>query len=255
MPSACEGLKGYLEKIMAKKKKKRKHKPDPPSWLIKRNRKHPEHITNCHIGYHRDTKSFRQVHHIVCISSVSDKTILKMLQDKDKGKYIGKCLKITKWDINDGDNVVGLPLKQAFVRRSGELWNRWPCHTVDHTCNDGYLHRVNVDLKEKVWDPAIEVGEECELNGEDLAEQLKKRSRVWLGFLIKRGRANGGTKYCWENRIEIYSGELVPPDGLPWYYPFSMHPGTPSKRKPPPRWEDFSKNFQDAMAKLFKAIK
>ena len=228
--------------------KKKKHKPDPKSWKIKRNRKGREHIDACSTGYPSTSNLFRQVHHIVCISSISDATIKKQLKDDDDVKFIRKCLKATVWNINAAHNCISLPLKRAFLdKRAVTGWDGFPCHLVDH--NPHYTLKISEDLKKKVWEPSIEVAEECEFKGKNLATALKTCSDDWRTFLTNRGQggdsSDRGTEYSWKNREKIKDT---------WYIPFSMHPGVPTKRKPPPDWGKFSGSMKKYLKKMFQAI-
>src|SRR5579871_6021082 len=99
--------------------------------LIKRNRNGREHINSCDKGYFQASSKFTQIHHIVCVSSMSDATISKLVADRGKMEFIRECLKLTNWNINDDLNTVGLPLKRAFVKKPPAEWNGWPCHQVD----------------------------------------------------------------------------------------------------------------------------
>lgn len=224
----------------------KKHKKDPKRWKIKRNRNGREHIDNCSTGYYKTTELFMQVHHIICISCVSDSTIYDQLEENNTHfKFIKNCLAETDWNINDGHNCIGLPLKRAYVdKRAPPDWDKLPCHQVDH--NPYYTVKVSEDLKKKVWEPCIEEAEECKFEFKDLKKQLKKRSTAWRNFLVNRGKEEKGTRYCWENRLKIQNL---------WYIPFSMHPGTPIPRKPPPNWDDFSKSMQKFLKGMFNAIK
>src|SRR5262249_39064285 len=137
---------------------KKAHKKAAPKSLIKRNRNGREHINNCSTGYCSASHRFTQIHHIVCISSMADGTIAKKVKDRDKRKVIRECLKLTNWNINDGHNCIGLPLKRAFVdQRAPQGWGGLPCHQVEH--NPAYTEGVSLRLHEQVWQPIAENSE------------------------------------------------------------------------------------------------
>jgi hypothetical protein len=220
-------------------KKKKKHFKDPDYFKIKRGRKHPEHIKNCKTGYYRDTEHYRQIHHIVCISSMQDAYIEQQLKGNVGDMMVIRfCLMETDWNINAGHNCVGLPLKPALVGRSPKRWGGWPVHTVDH---DHYYEEMHVNLNTYVWQPVLEKAENCEFDRKNLKEELEDRSTEWRKWLKARGQSWGGTKYCWRSR---YNRPNI------WYIPFSMSPN-PRPRKPSPTLKEFSEAFQKAFKALF----
>lgn len=235
--------------------KKIEHQKDPDHFVIKRNRDGDTHIKNCSSGYMKSTSNrYRQVHHIIPVSSMSDNTIYEELGE-NVGDYmfIRNCLALTDWDINAAGNVISLPLKRTFVDRSPKNWDGYPCHLIDH--NPHYTKRVSKNLADRVWKPHLKQAEECKFNAESLAAELVDTSNIWRNFLERRGKANGGTAYCWEHRLQLHSGQMQAPQGRPWYYPFSMHPATPTKRKPAPDWSAFSGKMKNYLKKAFAAIK
>lgn len=237
------------------KQKKIEHQKDPAHFAIKRNRDGDKHIKNCSSGYTKTTSTkYRQVHHVIPVSSMSDNTIYEELGE-NVGDYmfIRNCLALTDWDINAADNVISLPIKRAFVDRSPSNWNGYPCHQVDH--NPHYTKAVSKDLADNVWKPHLKTAEECKFNAESLAAELLEMSDDWRSFLALRGTSNGGTAFCWEHRLKLHSGEMSAPHGRPWYYPFSMHPATPTARKPAPDWSQFSGKMKNYLKKLFETIK
>lgn len=222
---------------------KKKHKPDPPGWKIKRKRDGDTHIQACSSGYYKTTKKFKQVHHIVPISSMADGTIKQYVKDNEAFKFIRNCLKETPWDINAAPNCIGLPLKPVYGdKRAPSGWDKLPCHQVDH--NPYYTEEVSDDLNTQVWEPSIEVGEECDFKAKSLLSQLKKRSTAWRRKLKSRGSREKGTKYCWNNRMKIPTK---------WYKPFSMA-ASPMPRSAPVDWDDFNGSMQKYLQKLFTLI-
>lgn len=240
---------------MAKKKKlEKKHKTDPAHWLIKRIRTQMEHRKNCNSGYYKVSWPFAGIHHIVPVTSVSDPTIFDVLGD-DFGNFlfIHYCLAETDWDIDDAHNTMGLPMKLAIVYRSSKRWNGYPCHDVDH--NPHYTDGVSKNLNDQVWKPSIKKAEKCEFDPEKFKKELEGCSDSWREFLVGRGNYNGGTAFCWVNRKKIDDGQMSAPDKKPWYHPFSMHPDTPTKRKPPPDWKAFPGKLKAYLKEMFTIIK
>jgi hypothetical protein len=201
------------------------------------------------------TYYYREVHHVVCVHCMTDATISEMMEnDSDKLQTITDCLDLTKWDINDDHNTVGLPKKSAFYEYKPSQWGGWPCHQVDHNVNGGYTEQVSLFLKVNVWDVVIETAKECEFEPESLEELLKDCSDFWYDFLKTRGGENGGTAYCWKHRFEIADGTHKNKSvKQPWYHPFSMHPDTPTERKPPPDPDAFKNRIKEMLEATFSA--
>jgi hypothetical protein len=219
----------------------KKHKKDPKSWKIKRRRKGDEHIVNCSSGYNNARSKYKQVHHIVCVSSVADGTIAEVLDDDDdKFQLVRNCLKITAWDINAGHNCVALPLKRAFVdKRAPKGWDGWPCHQFDHP---PYTDRVSNRLNVNVWQECLSAAEQCELEPKSVLSELKAESDFWLGHLTSRG---AGSAEAWRTRAA---------NPGTWYVPFSMHPDEPEPRTAPPDWDRFSGPMKQYLKALFSAL-
>jgi hypothetical protein len=222
--------------------------------VLVRGRKGRTHITRCGRGYTSPSYIFKEIHHVLCIHCVTDATISEQLNDDDENvQRIKDCLDLTNWNINDSHNTVGLPKKRAFYRYPSSDWGGWPCHQVDHNVNGGYTEKVSDYLGTNIWKPALEVAEDCEFDAKALEEALKSCSDYWYGMLEGRGSMNKGTAFCWDNRFGIENGEFKndPEVTEPWYFPFSMHPGTPTERKPPPDEDEFTKQFKEMLSATF----
>jgi hypothetical protein len=212
------------------------HKRSSRKSLLRRNRNGREHINNCVEGYSNASGYFTQIHHIVCISSMSNATIFDEIQDKGQTEFVRECLKLTNWNINDEPNTVGLPLKRAFVHKSAPSgWDGWPCHQVEHP---SYTDKVSTYLNDNVWQQVLrkrkkctQCGTECNINATSVLTELNGESKFWMSFLRNRGNGSDsgqkGTAYCWANRA------LIPK----WYIPFSMNPDGATPRKAPPDWK------------------
>jgi hypothetical protein len=232
------------------------HTRSSKKTLIVRHKQGRKHITNCKAkqkGYYRESKKFTQIHHIVCLAAMTDARIAKYVTDKGKMEFIRECLKLTKWNINDaGDvnahsNVVGLPLKLAFVKKPGAEWDGWPCHQVEH--NPLYTKAVCDQMYKEVWFEVLKLRKKCQdcqkeclINAKALEDELSDQSESWYEFLDDRGKEEGGTAVCWRDRWK-------PEKKAVWYKPFSMALD-PKPRKPPKDWEDLGGTLRNYLSKL-----
>jgi hypothetical protein len=208
------------------------HKRSSKKSKITRIRKGMVHKTNCDEGYYKASKAYTQIHHMVCISSMTNATIADKVKDKGKSEFIQECLKLTDWDINAKPNVVGLPLKRAFVAPAAPPgWDGWPCHQVEHP---SYTNKVSSNLNTNVWQIVLKLrqkcqncGTECNINAKTVETELGDESDFWMDFLKDRGTGadsgQKGTAHCWTNRKS----------NINWYIPFSMNPGKATFRAAP----------------------
>src|ERR1700680_968773 len=172
---------------------------------IVRHKQGNKHIKACKAakkGYYQPSKDFTQIHHIVCLSSMTNATIDGLVKDKGKMEFIRECLKLTKWNINAAINTVGLPLKRAFVKKAAAAaeWNGWPCHQVEH--NPQYTKAVSQRLYDIVWYEVLlnrtkckDCQKECNINAASVEEELNGESEYWLEFLEERGHEEEGTAF------------------------------------------------------------
>lgn len=180
---------------------------------------------NCGSGF--QTKGYCQIHHIVCVSCIADR---KGGYPDDMEDYLEACLWITKWDLNDAHNLVGLPLNRQYRRSEGKIPENMPSHQVDHNTRDGYTQDVFDYLKENVWNSLTAKKKVHEVDAATLRDQLRDASDEFRGKLDEYGqrgvvgRKKGGTRNCWENRFEDAYKDV-------WYHPFSMGKN-PSRRSP-----------------------
>jgi hypothetical protein len=228
------------------------HTRSSKKGLIKRVRKGMVHKTNCTEGYFKASKSFTQIHHIVCISSMTNATIATEVQDKGQTEFVRECLKLTNWDINAKPNVVGLPLKRAFVHKGAPGgWDGWPCHQWEHPA---YTDKVSTKLNDNVWQKVLkkrkkctDCGTKCNINAASVQKELNDESKDWLRFLRERGNGTDsgqkGTAACWKGRK----------NNVNWYIPFSMNPDGATFRNAPPDWDgtgSLTKYCSDVMFSL-----
>ena len=183
------------------------------------------YASNCGSGFM--TKGWCQIHHVVCVSCIAGR---KDGYPDDMDDYLEACLWITKWDLNDAHNLVGLPLNKQYRRSDGKDPVNQPSHQVDHNTRDGYTQEVFDYLKENVWNSLTAKKKVHEVDAATLRTQLRNASDKLRERLEKRGKRGelgkktGGTKICWENRFEVAYKDV-------WYQPFSMAKN-PSRRSP-----------------------
>jgi hypothetical protein len=225
--------------------------------LIVVNKQGGKHITLCKAkerGYYQPSKTFTQIHHIICLTCMTNARISKSVKDKGKMEFIRECLKLTDWNINDaGDhngesNVVGLPLKRAFVTKPSADWDGWPCHQVEHNV---YIKEVSVQLNKQVWTRVLrsrkkctECSTECFINAKSIKTELSNQSQSLYEFLDDRGKDKGGTAVCWRDR-QTAKKKI-------WYFPFSMAE-TPKPRDPPKDWKDVRGSLRNYLSQVMFA--
>jgi hypothetical protein len=163
-----------------------------------------------------------QIHHILC-----EHAILDIEPDPDpsgkKLKFIEDCLCIAKWNINDEPNLIGLPLKWAYMNPDTAATRpvNFCCHDVDHNTADGYTNECKEWLHTNVWNILTAKKSIHDVDVEAIVEQLNKCTERFKKLLAKRGKRNGGTASSYLNRLTEKK----------WYEPFSMA-ATPRKRSP-----------------------
>lgn len=158
-----------------------------------------------------------QIHHILC-----EHAILDIRPDDDsKLQFIKDCLCIASWDINDSSNLIGLPLKSAYIRTAGKTPQNFCCHNVDHNTADGYTNECKQWLHDNVWNTLIDKRKSHEVTTANIVAQLKACTAMFKSVLTRRGLRNDGTQYSYENRF-------TEPE---WYAPFSMA-ANPTPRSP-----------------------
>lgn len=197
---------------------------------ISRDRDGRTHIDACAKGYMPGVgkELYCEVHHVLCISCLSDGTISGFVPDKAQLKMLITALKATDWDINAEPNLIALPKKTVYVdqKRAPAGWDDCCCHQIDHNNAEGYRPAVSKHLDKTIWNPQKKAAKACKYDPVTFKDQLEKASKKWRDFLVKRGSggdsAGKNVAYCWKHQLEM-------PDS--WYVPFSMAP-EPSPRKP-----------------------
>lgn len=181
-------------------------------------------------------RSYFQVHHVLCLSCLTDSSI-----EMGNKSYIEKCMKLTEWDINKPPNLLGMPIKLAYLADEGNpKWDGIPCHQVEHPI---YTDNIRMWINSEIWANLNTNVAACDVNGKDIAGLLEAGSDLWRGELKARGKEHGGTRQCWIHR-----------DGKKrsvWYIPFSMNIfGTPTPRQPFPE----SKRLNKSVTTLLKTL-
>ena len=183
-------------------------------------------------GYNADVELRSEVHHIVCEISVASR-----FDDFDDNgldpatqQYIEDCLWITPWDINNVDNLVGMPRNRRFrvdwprLPKSGWSPLEWPSHQVDHLTTDGYTEELQKWLYKNVWSTVRDKRKKHEASAEKIQKALNSGSSEYHQTLMDRGQRAPGKIEGWENRHD-------PAYKKTWYRPFSMGK-KPSYRDP-----------------------
>jgi len=227
------------------------HPKDPEEWDFKRART-KKHIEQCNTGYYKSTAhDVIEIHHLLCVHACSDKTLPEDLTEAQQ-TFITACMAATKWDIDEKENTIGLPLKWAYIRdrpsKGRPGWDNLPCHQVDH---DNYLTSVMNYVTNQIWKDLLK-GKELEkckkMKGENLAAKLTAGSNRWRTHLEDRGSGSESGGVSTYDVIEYFEnfktkadkyGPATKPDPnmeANWYIPFSMaEPGDIRARAPLPR--------------------
>ena len=201
-----------------------------------------------------------EFHHIIPIEIMQDSSI-----PDDKVDFARKCMALTDWDINNGDNLIGLPTKLPYEAADRNLnkglamlsavldvpQNAFgsipdlPCHAREH---DKYNRKLKTDFASEIWNKLTKKRKACAVDGEKLKGQLETASGKWRDFLVTRGAGPPSTSTCWPNRNR-------PAFRAIWYIPFSMKPGKPSRAAPPPDLFKTEGTQAEWLADLFAAIR
>jgi hypothetical protein len=157
-----------------------------------------------------------EIHHILCEHAIKAFDIEKI--PWEDFLYIKRCLHITPWDINQADNLIGLPTKiglRSKVHRPAILPLNRPCHQVDHNTAKGYTVEVKDWLHTNVWNSLKAAKDAHKVDEKSIKEQLDNGVKHFARVVKKRGERGGGTDICYRNRFETAYKKR-------WYRPFSM---------------------------------
>jgi hypothetical protein len=241
------------------------HPEDPTDWLMNRQSAHTDDLRgNCSTGYlfsfNDGAAGQSEFHHIVPIEIMQDSSI-----PDDKVDFARKCMALTDWDINNGDNLISLPTKFPLEHAERKMnvgvtaltslldvphsdfgaIPDLPCHKYDH---DRYNRKIKTKFTSDIWNKMAKKRKACIADGEALKEQLETASKDWRRFLVNRGSGPPSASTCWPNRERKAFRDI-------WYKPFSMGPN-PRKAKPPKSMFKITNMTQDAWREaIFSAIR
>jgi hypothetical protein len=161
-----------------------------------------------------------EAHHILCVSPVT-----KELTGKST---IKKAIEETDWCINNGDNMIAMPLWGHTVKwyckitRSRKFlpmdvppppFKDLPQHNIDHNSSEGYTYEITQECQKLAM--AIQKSGH-QLKGDSLAGKLNGLSGKWRTEINRRGASRkSGTHEAWK------SAWKDDPDPN-WFEPFSM---------------------------------
>lgn len=192
--------------------------PNPCNSKLERSSNYRNACTNPVAMPDGTTPYKNQIHHILCEHAILDRQP-EGDADGTKATFISECLCLIKWDINDPSNLIGLPMKRAYINSHGKTPQNYCAHNVDHNTSDGYTYECKKWLHDQIWNTLIDRRKKHEVNAKNILATLKDCTTTFDGYLTTRGSRNGGTQTSYENR------KTQPK----WYYPFSMG------KKPTPR--------------------
>jgi hypothetical protein len=244
--------------------KTNQHPEDPTDWLMNRQRAHTDELReSCSTGYiflHNEGAAGQcEFHHIIPIEIMQDSSL-----PPEKVDFARKCMALTDWNINNSENLIGLPTKLPYEAADRHL-NKGlemlaavldvphnifgaipdlPCHQREH---DKYNRKLNTDFRSKIWNKLIKKRRACKMDGEKLKGQLETASGEWREFLVKRGAGPPSASTCWPNRNQKSFRKI-------WYKPFSMAI-KPAKAEPPPDLFKTKGTQAEWLANLFGSIR
>jgi A nuclease family of the HNH/ENDO VII superfamily with conserved AHH len=170
-------------------------------------------------GIRRDKKAY-EAHHILCVSPVTKELV--------GNKTIKAAIEETEWCINNGENMIAMPLWGHTVQHYCKItksklflpkdvppppFENLPQHNIDHNSKEGYTYEITKECQRLVKDI---IDSEHQLKGESLKGVLDGLSSDWRIELKSRGTdRKGGTHNAWKLAWDD------PPDP-DWFHPFSM---------------------------------
>ncbi len=161
-----------------------------------------------------------EAHHILCVSPVTDELA--------GNTTIKKAIEETDWCINNGGNMIALPLWghtvmwYCKITKSRQFlpmnvppppFQNLPQHNIDHNGSESYTYEIRQVCRQLAKD-AKDAGHDLEADG--LKGALEGLSVEWKATINARGSARkGGTDAAWK------LAQAKPPDPS-WVEPFSM---------------------------------
>ena len=166
-----------------------------------------------------------QAHHVLSISCVN------WLPNKAaKREPLMRVLKVTKWCINNKDNMLAMPmfgmtimfytdvLTKKYYKIGKDFlppkFENIPQHDFEHNGKLGYCSDVKKDV-EKLWDQVAKAEKQHLKSKDGIAGKLNKLSEKWKKELLEeRGMRLGGTHKGWKKGLGAADSN--------WYLPFTM---------------------------------
>jgi hypothetical protein len=196
-----------------------------------------DYADNCKSGFNR--LGFSNAHHILASTCMAARRDSYPTDPKTR-QYIEDCLYCAVWDLNAGENLIGLPTNNQFKDSDGVVTPEVPSHQCDHIGLKGYIKEVTKWLKDNLWDTLQAKGDIHQVDVTTVQNGLEGCSNFYRGLLEdmhpKRPFPLGGIKVSWDNRYD-------PVKGKRWYEPFSMS-STPSPRHPGAKNRDLTGIFK-----------
>jgi hypothetical protein len=190
------------------------------------------------------TGARKEVHHIVPQTSIDQATT--EIKEREKLNYIKNVKWVTPWNINNANNLIGLPTVYTYIMKgdaiknmSGDQWaklnawvsviRRWssslrrkylndngdpegfPIHNPVSWGHTEYNQKVAKEIKKKVWDPLKEKAKKHQEEPEKVDAKMRKLSGRWRKKLEDHP---GATVEKWV--IKNRRGDRR------WYKPFLM---------------------------------
>lgn len=154
-----------------------------------------------------------EIHHILCEHAITD---FDDAMEPEKLAYIKDCLCDADWDINDGNNLIGLPEKTVYKNSDGKTPVNLPCHQIDHNTGDGYTNEVLAWLHSNIWESLTITKSDHQMTPTTVKGLLDETVEHFKGELTRRGKRSTGTAKAYQKRYDDDGWEKK------WYLPFSM---------------------------------
>lgn len=192
---------------------------------------------NTATGYKRGSW---QAHHIICEHALGSRSFS---DDETKG-FAEQCLWVSKWDLNDSDNMVGMPIRGDFRREDGIKDQNICSHANDHNTSGGYTDECKDFMQTNVWNQIKKGKNGHTTTPAGVEGALKASTAYFKAELIRRASTRaGGTIVAWTQRHD-------PSMASSWYEPFSMA----NDGAVVPRLPGAPSNIADKMVGLFQRI-
>lgn len=180
-----------------------------------------------------------QAHHILCEHALGSRSF--KAPDKE---FAEQCLWVTKWDLNDAHNMIGMPIRSDFRREDGKMGMDICSHANDHNTPAGYTDECKDHLQTNIWDKIKKSQNGHTTKPSDISATLKAATTSFRTKLSTRAAREGGTLHMWKERHK-------PANANKWYKPFSMA----KNGAVVPRLPGAKTSVASAMGDIFKRIR